>query len=81
MVPPFRLACRNMEIKQGRGRVIPLIATEMDLSQADPERSNIAKRREFIGKKHSGGGCKDLRVSILHHDSDFESLLRSICAV
>lgn len=53
MVPPFRLACRNMEIKQGRERVILLIATEMDLSQADPERSNIAKRREFIGKKNT----------------------------
>lgn len=44
---------------------MPLIATEMDLSQADPERSNIAKRREFSGgKKPSGGGCKNLRVSI-----------------
>lgn len=81
MVPPFRPACRNMEIKPGWEELYRIV-TEMDLSQADPERSNIAKRRELIwGKKTSGGGCKDLRVSIWHHESDSESLLRSMHAV
>lgn len=81
MVPPFRPACRNMEIKPGWEELYRIV-TEMDLSQADPERSNIAKRREFIRgrKKTSGGGCKDLRVSIWIW-SDSESLWRSIHAV